>query len=384
MTSNSSTASTGGRIVSVDALRGFDMFWIIGGRSVVIAVVGLFVSPVPEWLLRQMDHVSWEGFPAWEMIMPLFLFIVGTAMPLSFAKRMERGQRKTALYRKVIVRTVVLFILGIVAQGNLLEADLSTLHLYCNTLQAIAAGYLIASVAMLQLRIAGQVLVAAALLIGYWLLLMLVPVPGYGTGLLEPKVNLAMYVDELVLGRFRDGTSYTWILSSMTFGATVLLGVFSGHVLRANLSPWEKVWGLLAIGVGCLGLGWLWSQPWLGALRFPIIKHLFTSSSVLWACGWSYLLLASFYLVIDVLGFRRWSFFFVVIGANAIFAYMSVRLIDFGHIANRFVGGVARNLAATENSHLQAVGNALEPLAAFVFLWLILWYLYRKGTFVRV
>jgi predicted acyltransferase len=384
MSSAPSTTSSGRRIVSVDALRGFTMFWIIGGNGVVLSLVGLFVSPVPEWLRAQMDHVPWEGFPAWELIMPMFLFVVGTAMPLSFAKRIESGQSKAALYRKVLVRTAILFVLGMIVQGNLLKADLSKLHLYCNTLQAIAAGYLIASVAMLQLRVVGQVLATIALLVGYWLLMMLVPVPGHGAGLLEPNSNLAMYVDELILGRFRDGTNYTWILSSMAFGGTVLLGVFSGHVLRAGISQQKKVAWLVAMGIVCLVIGFAWTQPWLGSLRFPIIKHLFTSSSVLWACGWSYLLLALFYVVIDVLQFRKWSFFFVVIGSNAILAYMAVHLISFRSIADTFVNGVARNLTATSIPWLRALGEAMGPIASFAIVWLILLYLYRKGTFVRV
>ena len=140
----------------------------------------------------------------------------------------------------------------------------------------------------------------------------------------------------------------------------------------------------MAMGVACLGLGWLWSQSWLGSWRCPIIKHLFTSSMVLWACGWSYLLLAAFYLVIDVLGFRKWSFFFIVIGSNAILAYMGAHLIDFGRIADVFVSGVAHNLMATDNGLLQAIGAGLIPWATFAIIWLILWYLYRKGTFVRV
>ena len=177
--------------MSVDALRGFDMFWIIGGREVFIALMGLFISPMPLWLRTQMDHVRWEGFSAWDLIMPLFLFIVGTAMPFSFARRIEAGASKAALYRKILVRTVILFVLGMAAQGNLLAADLSKLHLYCNTLQAIACGYLVVSVAMLQLRIVGQIVVAAALLVGYWLLMLVVPVPGHGAGLLDENVNLA-------------------------------------------------------------------------------------------------------------------------------------------------------------------------------------------------
>jgi predicted acyltransferase len=372
------------RVASIDALRGFDMFWIIGGQQFLVALLHLFVSPTPAWLKAQLEHTGWEGFTAWDLIMPLFLFIVGTAMPYSFARRIEARQSTWALYRKVLSRTAILFVLGMAAQGHLLDADLNQLHVYCNTLQAIACGYLIASIAMFHLRVFGQVLLAVLLLAGYWLLMLLVPVPGHGAGLWEEKVNLAMYIDETVLGRFRDGTPYTWILSGMAFGATVLLGVFSGHLLRTGIAPWKKVGGLVAIGVACLAVGWGWSQPWLSSWRCPMIKHLFTSSMVLWACGWSYLLLAGFYLVIDVLGFRKWSFFFIVIGSNAILAYMGTHLIDFVRIADVFVAGAAQNLMATHSGLLRAIGEGLVSWTYFAIVWLILWYLYRKGTLVRI
>lgn len=384
MTSNPSIAPRSTRIASVDALRGFDMFWIVGGNHVVIALIGLFVSPVPEWINVQMKHVAWEGFAAWDLIMPLFLFVVGTAMPLSFARRLETGQSKAALYRKILIRVAILFVLGMVAQGNLLQADLSVLHVYCNTLQAIAAGYLIAAVVMLHLGILWQIVAAAMLLVSYWLLMLVVPVPGHEAGVLTENVNLALYVDELILGRFRDGTSYTWILSSMGFGATVLLGVFSGHLLRSGTASVKNVWWFLTIGAACLGLGWGWSQNWMGPLRCPMIKHLFTSSMVLWACGWSYLLLALLYGVIDVLGFRRWAFPFIVIGSNAILAYMAADLLNFQQMANIFVGGVARNLAVSHSDLLKAIGAALGPLTAFGIVWGILFYLYRKDTFLRI
>ena len=122
----------------------------------------------------------------------------------------------------------------------------------------------------------------------------------------------------------------------------------------------------------------------MGPLRCPMIKHLFTSSMVLWACGWSYLLLALFYGVIDVLGFRRWAFPFVVIGTNAILAYMAVHLMDFRQMANIFVGGVAGDLAVSHSDLLKAVGAALGPVAAFGIVWGLLLYLYRKGTLVRI
>ncbi|MEN6494589.1 MAG: DUF5009 domain-containing protein [Thermoguttaceae bacterium] len=375
MASTTQPAPAPTRVMSIDALRGFDMFWIIGGNQVFLALVSLFVLPIPQGIKNQMQHVPWEGFTAHDLIMPLFLFIVGAAMPFSFAKRLEQGQSKAAIYRKILIRVAILWVLGMVAQGHLLEYDWTKLHFYSNTLQAIAAGYLIASIVLLHLPLVAQVAATVVLLVGYWACLAYIPVPGHEAGLLEEKLNLALYLDEQILGRFRDGSTYAWILASLAFGATVLLGVHAGQMLRSTWSARKKVLGLVGLGLGCLVAAWVWSY-W-----FPIIKHLFTSSMVLWAAGWSYLLLALFYLVIDVLGYRRWSFVFAVIGANAIAAYMMTHIPGFKEafyqIANAFIGNLKLYVDKSYMGPLQQVGG-------FVVLWLVLYYLYRKGTFLRV
>jgi predicted acyltransferase len=377
-----------GRVASIDALRGFDMFWIIGGRGLFLAVLGLFVTDIPGWVQAQIDHPAWIGFSAWDMIMPLFLFVVGAVMPFSFARRIEQGHSKARLYRKIVVRSVVLFVLGIAAQGHLLDLDLSTLHIYSNTLQAIACGYFVAATLLMSVSLFWQVLVTSLLLVGYWALLVLIPVPGHGAGILDPKLNLALYIDQMILRRFQDGTTYTWILSGLGFTATVMLGAFSGELLRSKQHPWMKVLYLVLIGLGCLAVGWAWS------LRFPLIKHIWTSSMVLWAGGWSFLLLALFYAVIDVIGLKRGAFPFVVIGANAIAVYMATRLIDFRHLTDPIIGGLARHLDALggvlyrvgSGAALREVtyGQALRDVAALAVIWLILWYMYRKRTLIRI
>ena len=378
------------RVLSIDALRGFDMFWITGGKPVLVAFLGLFVVEMPEWLDYQLSHPAWEGFSAWDIIMPLFLFIVGAAMPYSFSRRLEAGASKRDLYLRMVRRVAVLWVLGMIAQGKLLDFDSSSLQLFSNTLQAIAVGYLVAGIALIHLPIAGQVLLAIALMVAYWLLMILVPVPGHGAGIFEEQVNLAMYVDQLVLQSFRADNTYTWILSGMGFAATVLCGVFSGHLLRSRLGEMTKFWALVGLGVVSLLLGWFWADGFpgmgmtlLGEWRFPIIKHLFTSSMVLWAAGWCYLLLAIFYLLIDVLRVQRWAFFFIVIGANPIFAYMIVRFVNFRDIANRLVGGLATWFADL-GSFGESFGNLLVAVTAYGVLWLLLWYMYRNGTRIRV
>jgi predicted acyltransferase len=358
------------RIVSVDALRGFDMFWIVGGGPLMMAFCKLFRNPLPPWLDRQFDHVEWEGFVGWDLIMPLFLFIVGVAMPFSVGKRVERGDSRGSIYRKVVYRVVVLWILGMIAQGHLLAFDSHNLQFYSNTLQSIAAGYLISSIALVELPIRWQAALGGALLVVYWALMRFVPVPGYGAGVLTPDGNLAMYIDKALLGRFQDGTPYTWILSSLGFGATVLMGVLAGHLLRSKLAGTRKALLVAGAGLGCLAGGWLWS------FAFPIIKHLWTSSMVLWSGGWCLLLLALFYWLIDVLGCRRWAFPFIVLGMNAIVAYMAPDLINFMHISHTVFAGLAR--------HLGMFGDFLLAFGAFGVLWVGLYYMYRKQTFVRI
>jgi predicted acyltransferase len=279
------------------------------------------------------------------------------------------------LYWKIIRRTVILFVLGMIVQGHLLEFNLSRLHLYCNTLQAIAAGYLVAGFVMLNAGIIVQLLITGLLLVAYWALLRFVPFEGHPAGTLEPTANLAYAVDKFVLGRFIDGTQppYTWVLSSITFAATVMLGVMSGHILRAASRPWQKLIALIAAGLACLAAGWAWAE-WGG---FPWIKHIWTSSMALWAAGWSFLLLALFYLLIDIIGWRWWAYPFVVIGMNAITIYVAYRFIPFYGISESLVGGAASHAG-------KAAADLIVQFGAVLLAWLLLYHLYRQKIFLRI
>jgi len=361
--------------MSIDALRGFDMFWIIGGATIFRSLNEIFNHPATEWINRQLSHAEWEGFRPWDLIMPLFLFVVGAVMPYAFNKRLARGDTKRQLYVHIVKRTVILWILGMVAQGNLLEYDLSALQIYSNTLQAIAAGYFISAIVMLNLRVVGQVLTTAILLLVFWALMMLVPVPGHGQVLLEKEANLALSIDKFILGPYYGGGGYTWILSSMTFACTVMLGVMAGHLLRCEKSDRAKVVWLLAAGVGFLVLSCLW-EIW-----FPVIKRIYSSSFVLYSGGLCYLLLALFYLVVDVWSFKKWAFGFVVIGGNAITVYMLTRSsitrhFDFRRIGDIFVTGLDRSVGDW--------GGLIHAVAGFAALWLVLWWMYRKKLFIRI
>lgn len=356
------------RLQCVDALRGFDMLWIIGGGDVVISLAKAHPNSFLNTLAEHFDH-QWGQFHFYDIIMPLFMFIVGVVMPVAFKNRLAKGESKKEIYTHVLKRVLKLYILGLIASGHLLDFNISTLHLWTDTLHAIAVGYLVSSILILEFSLKTQIAVTSFLLLAYWAVMALIPIPGVGAGIYEPEKNLALYVDDLVLGHFQEGQGWTYILTNMTFVCSVMLGVFAGHILLSD-KP-EKKAGLLAIiGIACVVAGKIWG------IWFPVIHHIWTSSLVLFAGGWSFLLLALFYLVIDVWGYKKWAFPFVVIGVNAIAVYVATHLFDFTLIGNVFVKGFAKWLGSWN--------EFVQQLAALMVVWLILYWMYRKKTFIKV
>lgn len=354
------------RVLAVDALRGFDMFWIMQGKEVIVSLIILCLGSVPPWLQYQLSHPEWEGFSAWDMIMPLFLFITGVTIPFSMEKYISGSGSKRKLFLRLGRRILLLWILGMIAQGHLLSFDINKLHFFSNTLQAIAVGYLVSSLVLLYIPLRFHVLVTVILLVIYWLWMMFIPLPGVGVGVLQPEQNWAMYIDELVLGRFRDGTHYTWVLSSLGFSASVMLGTHAGYIIHNSQNRWKAFFTLTVVGIICLLVGWLWS------FHFPIIKHIWTSSMVLWAGGWSFLLLALFYVVMEIGDIRAWAFPFVVIGSNAIIAYMGAPFLEEGILW--LTGGKLPPFAIQH----------ILPWVVLLVSWFILYFLYKKKWFLRV
>jgi predicted acyltransferase len=371
-----------GRLLSIDALRGFDMFWIIGGDVLLRALAHWGDWPIKDLIDEQLEHAEWEGFHFYDLIFPLFLFLVGVMLPFSLGKMQERREPRARIYWRIARRTVLLFALGLLYNHFLqlgfyrppLGFDFSTVRI-AGVLQRIAICYGVAALIVLHTGVRGQAAVAAMLLLGYWALLAFVPAPGSAAGDYSVHGNLAGYVDSRYLpGKiFEEYYGYgdnEGLLSTIPAVATALLGALAGHWLRSERSGARKVLGLAAAGVVCLLLGWAWG------LWFPIIKNLWTSSFVLFAGGWSLLLLASFYGIIDVLGFRAWAFFFVVIGANAITIYLLPHVIDFGKVGRFFFGGVEQ--------HAGAFGPVVAAFGVLACEWLLLLYLYRRRLFLRV
>jgi predicted acyltransferase len=357
------------RLVSLDALRGLAMFWIMGGRELVLALVAVLAPAQFDAWETQMTHPRWEGFVAWDMIMPVFLFLVGASMPFAMAKRVAPGEGRAPVYWRIARRVVVLWVLGMIAQGTLLKYKIEGLELFSNTLQAIAIGYLVTALALMHLRVVGQVVLFALLALSYWVLLAFVPFPGHSAGTLERTANLPRYVDELLLGSFRRDHDFTWVVTSLGFSATVILGAMAGHLLKGRLPVARKLYLLTTVGLACLAVGWLWSYS------VPLNRHLWTSSMILWAGGWSFLLVALFYGVIDVGGSKRWAFPLVVIGANALLAYVFDHVFD-RTLSDTLVSSLAQQWPAPYDELLRSIGEV-------GLLWLILWYLYRNRTFLR-
>jgi predicted acyltransferase len=358
------------RLQSLDALRGFDMFWIAGGDALATSFLGRFDSPAAIRLKSQFEHVEWEGFRFYDLIFPLFMFLVGCVIPFSLEK--FRDDPRSA-YGRILRRTAALFALGLICNG-LLKFDFGNLR-YAGVLQRIAVCYGITAVLFLKFKVRGQIFVAAAILLGYWGLLTFVPVPGGVAGDYSKAGNLAGYLDRSwlpgkIMEQYYGYGDNEGILSTIPAVVTVMLGVFAGLWLKSSRSNWAKIGGLFACGVSCVVLGTLWGRS------FPIIKILWTSSFVLVAGGWSLLLLCVFYTIIDVVRWQKWSFFWTVIGMNAIVMYIAPRFIDFDRMAVFFFGGVAR-LSGSGGDFLLEVGSMGAK-------WLSLYYLYRNRIFLRL
>ncbi|UCF36400.1 MAG: DUF5009 domain-containing protein [Acidobacteriota bacterium] len=367
---NSVSGAPSGRVVSIDALRGFDMFWIIGGDAFFRALFQLINTPWALTLLDQLEHKEWHGFTFYDLIFPLFLFIVGAAMPFAISKRLQRGDNRRELYVHIMKRTLILFALGLV-YGHILEFDFDRFR-WAGVLQRISLCYFFAAVIFMNFRIKGQAIAAGSILVGYWAILTLVPVPGFGAGILTPEGNLASYIDQLFLpGRFccfQFGDN-EGILSTIPAIATTLLGGLAGHLLRSAMDQRQKLLGLIGAGIGSLVIALLWD------LLFPINKLLWTSSYVLFAAGWSFLLLALFYWVIDMRRYQKWAFPFIIIGLNPITIYVAQSVFDFGSIARIFVGGFV--------DHTGVFQPVFWVACVFAVKWLFLYFLYRQKIFLK-
>lgn len=371
------SSSSSERLSSLDILRGFDLFLLVFFQPVFVALGQRLNLPWLDGILYQFDHESWIGFRFWDLVMPLFLFMTGASMPFSFSKFKDVPDKRP-VYRKILKRFLLLFVFGMIVQGNLLGLNPKYIYLYSNTLQAIAAGYLIAALVMLHCSFRKQLWVALLLLLVYW-------VPMTFCGDFTPEGNFAEQVDRLILGRFRDGVywtedgswhfspgyTYTWIWSSLTFGATVMLGTFAGRIMKEGKADGKRVVRILLLsGVALVGVSLLWS------LQMPIIKRLWTSSMTLFSGGLCFLLMGLFYYWIDYKGHTYGWGWLKIYGMNSITAYMLGEVVNFRCVAASVSYGLE-----------QYLGNYYPvwlTFANYLIVFLILRMMYKHRVFLKI
>jgi predicted acyltransferase len=363
------------RLISLDALRGFDMFWIMSGEQIVHALARTTGWPIFTVMSDQLHHTVWNGFTFYDMIFPLFLFIAGTALPFSVTHQLRSSTKKQVI-GKMLRRTLILVLLGLVVNGALRFNGLENTR-FPSVLARIGIAWFFSGLIYLGGGLRWQISWLIGLLLGYWAVMSWVPVPGYGAGVLTMQGSLESYIDRLLLpGRLHDGIhDPEGVLSTIPAIGTALLGVLTGSFLQWESTAWpmwKKAAALAAAGALLVLMGYAWG------FAFPINKRLWTSSFVLYAGGWSILLLSIFYAIIDVAGYRKWAFPFVVIGANSILIYVaSEGAIDFAHTANYFFGGLI-NLSPL---NAQQVWTAISVT---MVQWIFLYILYKKKIFLKV
>lgn len=362
------------RILSLDALRGFDMFWIIGGGAFLEAVGARWPSAGMQALQVQFtEHVEWEGFRFHDGIFPLFLFIIGATLPWSIGRRVDAGAARTSIVGKVVVRFLWLVFFGLVINGLTRLEGWSELRLF-GVLQRQAFGYLAVALVYLFAPRRSWPWLWGGILLAYGALLAFVPVPGHGVGLYTQEGNLANHVDRVVLlpgQMYKEYGDPEGPLSNLPSIATALMGLIAGdYIHRAGGSPSRKSLVLAVAGLACFAAGWALHPV------VPVIKKIWTSSFVLVSGGLSLMLLAAFHEVLDVRRWTRGSAVWAAIGANAITAYMGVHIVDFDAISEKFVVGLMRLYPAEKDLLLR--GGAL------IIVLLALHGMRRKGIFLRV
>lgn len=357
------SASPAPRLASLDALRGFDMFWIIGGGSLHGAMQTFGDSWSARLFTDQLDHAKWDGFHFYDLVFPMFVFIAGVSLALSLPRKAALHGRAAAA-GSLALRAVILFAVGVFFSGGL-NKGLDGVR-WLGVLQRIALASLGAGLLTLWLGARSLAVACGTLLVGYWALLAFVPMPGGMAGDLREGHNLVNWFDSRFLpGRKYDGNhDPEGILSTIPAIANCILGVLAGIFLRSTRAEGSRK-SLLLVGGGTalLAVGLLWS------VQFPMIKKLWTSSFVLFACGCSAILLGAFHQLIEVRKMRAWAEPFIWIGLNPITIYLAAQIMNFNLLADRFVGPKP---------------GLLHAVVATGFGVLLAWWLHRRKIYLRV
>ena len=404
----STTALDTQRLTSLDALRGFDMFWILGADSFVYALHETSNNLVTKFLAAQLDHAEWEGFHFYDLIFPMFVFIMGVSTVFSLTKIIEREGRAAAV-KRVLKRGVLLFIVALIYSGGFTNPwpDMRLM----GVLNRIALCYTFGGLLFIFCNWRVMIGIAVALLLGYWALLERVPFPDVrptpgGTAVITKEagfknlsqinlastnlirgsyiqgVNLTDYLDQKYLpGRKYDGTyDPEGFLSTLPAIVTGLLGIFTGLFLRNKSMPdTKKVLWLIGAGAASAAVGWLWG------MEMPVIKKIWTSSYVLVAGGYSAMLLGAFYWIVDVKKISAWCQPFIWIGMNPITLYLTSNFLGglgFEKLARRLAGGPVKSFFDTHVAN--GCGElVISAVGVLLFVWFAR-FLYQRKIFLRL
>lgn len=368
-----------GRLTSLDAFRG-------------ATIAGMILVNNPgSWshVYAPLLHAPWHGWTPTDLIFPFFLFIVGVAMPISFGKRLGRGDSRGKLMGHVVRRSLILFGLGLFMALFPTFGGWGTLRIM-GVLQRIAVVYLIASLLYLGLGRRGRWTALGVILLGYWAAMTLIPFPGGEAGDLSAEGNLGAWLDRLILGQQHLWRQDPWdpegLLSTLPAVGTTLLGIFTGELITSERGRMEKVRWLLAASAAAIVVGLLWN------LAFPINKNLWTSSYVVFTAGMGGLLFGLFYWAIDVRGWKAWSEPFVIYGLNAIAVFVASGLLTKTLVRWRVPAADGGTTSAYnwiyENLFASWAGPLNGSLAfavSYILFWLaIMWVLYRRRIFIKI
>lgn len=361
------------RLYSLDALRGFDMFWIMGAEEIVHNIAKISGSGFWKAFSNQLTHPAWNGFHMYDGIFPLFLFMAGVATPYSVGRELEKGQPKSAIAFRVLKRCLLLILFGLIVNNGIEIKPISEIR-FGSVLGRIGTAYLFANLIYLNAGKKWQMVWFWGILVFYWAMLKFNAAPGFPAGDLTMEGNFASYIDRLVMpGKlYLDIHDPEGLASTIPAISTGLLGIMTGTFIKSDPSSGtSKSIKMAAVGLLFLGLAFLWN------FSFPINKNLWSSSFVLHVGGISLLLMAAFYYVIDVLGYQKWAFFFRIIGMNSILIYMSGHFIDWEYTTKAIFTWLGQLAGDPWNLVVLAMAYVLVK-------WFFLYFMYKKKVFLKV
>lgn len=362
------------RLLSIDALRGFDMFFISGGAAFIHIIHGKTDWAWVDLISEQMDHPSWNGFTFYDFIMPLFLFISGVSLSFSLSSGIKRNTPKSDLYMKAFKRMIILMILGIIYKNAPVPVfDPSDIR-FSSVLGRIGMATFVTTLLYLNFTIKQRFYWVIGILLAFYGALYLIPVPGFGAGDLSFEGNLVGWLDRLIMpGRLSQGTfDQLGISTQLPSLCLTILGAWAGDILREQKNNEStKLQSLILIGSLLVVGGLIWG------LHFPINKHLWTSSFIIMTGGMGFLILALFYWIIDVLNHRKWAFFFKVIGMNSLTIYFAYSFINFSYTSSKIFAGFLTPIDEKWHEFILSFGTA-------GLVWIFLYILYRNKLFIKI